>query len=170
MQIHKDAMNKRGLKTGASWALAASVCLALNLSTAGRVSAQPETPAAGAPAAAASGSVSQPQVQSVVATLEIVAQNAERLDASMNRLYPGYGTPQQGGAVVSALNPALDAAVRLRSSLSGLLKQLRALPKNGTPEQAIALRDTLKSVTSLTDGLETVVAQLRALSQDIERG
>ena len=170
MQIYKDAMNKRSLKTGASWALAVSICLAVNLSTTGQASAQPETPASGDPAVAASGSVSQGQVQNIVATLEIVEQNADRMKASMNRLYPGYGTQQQGGAVVSALNPALDAAARLRSSLSGLLKQLHALPKNGTPEQAIALRDTLKSVASLTDGLETVVAQLRSLNQDIERG
>ncbi len=170
MQINKNARNKRGLKTGASWVLAPGVCLAVNLSAPGRANAQPVESVSGASTAAASSSTAQTQVQSVVATLEIVAQNAERLNASMNRLYPGYGTQQQGGAVVSALNPALDAAVRLRSSLSGLLRQLRALPKNGTPEQAIALRDTLRSVTSLTDGLETVVAQLRALSQDIERG
>lgn len=173
MQAQKVALDRyrKCQKRDVFRALAAAVaCLGLGLSVAAPARAQdaPAPVAIANSSSAGSSLVSQTQLQRVLAALESAAQDSERLNASMNRLYPRYGTERQGEPNLSELNPAIDDAVRLRGSLSGLIRQLRALPKNGTPEQAIALRNTLNTVAGLTSELETIVRQLSTLSRNLE--
>jgi hypothetical protein len=112
--------------------------------------------AAFAPTTGGTNNISTQQFQALQSSLQHAQDAAERVESGATTL-----ASQQSAVPTSTLNTNLSATAGLRSALMGLVQQLKALPRNGTPAQRAAVSASVDVVAEMTVFLETLAPALQ---------
>lgn len=106
--------------------------------------------------------ISESQTQDLFAAIEVVVEDLYRLESSVTSL-----TAPEEGLNMAALNPTIDSVSSMRGSLSALIAELNRLPKDGSPEQLVALANMLENAENAVTTLEEITQIVSELSEAV---
>jgi hypothetical protein len=106
--------------------------------------------------------LSESQAEKLSASVESVKGELNSLSSNFKGLFP-----ENAGLNINRLNPTMNSVSALRRSLPILVEELKALPKNRSTEQSVAMANTLKEIEDMTVLLEAITPTLREVSQAV---
>ncbi len=106
--------------------------------------------------------LSESQAQKLSAAVESVKGELNSLSSNFKGLFP-----ENAGLNINRLNPTMNSVSALRRSLPILLEELKALPKNRSTEQSVAMANTLKEIEDMTVLLEAITPAISEVSKAV---
>jgi hypothetical protein len=133
----------------------------------GKVEVEPESTAKAlteqtAKLTSAQSGLSESQVEKLSAAVESVKRDLNSMSSNFEGLFP-----DNAGLNINRLNPSMNSASSLRKSLAILLGELKALPKNRSTEQGVAIANMLQEINKMTVLLEATSPVLKEVSQAV---